>query len=537
MESQGPSDVELVRSVHGTVPQSPKSDLLHPLQQWAIISGMMLGIYLTGLDTTMLSTITPSITDYFGTINDISWYETAYVLAACAFIPLLGRIYGIFSSKGVYICFMVIFELGSVTCAVSSSSSMLVAGRAINGVGSAGQLTGALLLIWRVCEPKMRPIITSVALSLISVGSITGPLIAGALADKAGWRWCFWIFLPLGGIVVLATLMISVPEETTKPPLRKALCSMHKKLDPIGFVIFAGATTTFLLAITWGGSKFDWSSATIVGLVLGSAGLIVAFTFWIKRAGNDALIPLLCLCRPSVAVGSLIMFLQAGTTQMIPYFLPLWFQAIHWDSPVSSAVHMLSSLVAQIIGLIAFGVLVQTFRYVPPWAILGSALSGIGSGLLTRLSFTSSSWEWIGYQIITSIGRGMAFQAPIVIVQQDTIADKSAISLAVLNLSMSLGLAVGVSAGQTIFRSQLSSFLTQYVPGVDPNAVLDAGATSIVGLGSPDQALLLNTTYNMAITRIFYIPAASSALAFMGSFGMSWRRLNLEERKNKSQLF
>src|SRR5690348_12399388 len=126
---------------------------------------------------------------------------------------------------------------------------------------------------------------------------------------------------------MIATLLISVPEETTKKPFREALTIMHKKLDLIGFVIFAGATTTFLLAITWGGSKFQWSSANIIGLLCGSLGLTIAFVLWSKRVGSDALIPLNYLRRPPMAVGSVVMFLQAGVTQMIPYFLPVWFQA------------------------------------------------------------------------------------------------------------------------------------------------------------------------------------------------------------------
>jgi hypothetical protein len=227
---------------------------------------------------------------------------------------------------------------------------------------------------------------------------------------------------------VATTLIVSIPEETKKPPLREAVASLHKKLDPIGFVIFAATTTTFLLGITWGGSKFEWSSATIIGLLCGSVGLTIAFALWTAQAGNDALIPLPCLYRQPVVVGSVVMFLQGGATQMIPYFLPLWFQAIHGDSPVISAVHMLSSLVSQIVSLVAFGALgecmpslcrsihsptllrVQKLHYGPPWAIFGSVLSGIGSKLLTTLSLTTTSAEWIGYQIITAVGRGMAFQ-------------------------------------------------------------------------------------------------------------------------------
>lgn len=120
-----------------------------------------------------------------------------------------------------------------------------------------------------------------------------------------------------------ATLPITVPEQTAKQNLREALKGLHKKLDLIGFAIFAGLTTMLLLALTWGGADLAWSSPTIIGLLCGAAGLTVVFAFWIRRSGEEALMPPSSLCRRSVAVGSVVIFLQGGATQMVPYFLPL----------------------------------------------------------------------------------------------------------------------------------------------------------------------------------------------------------------------
>ncbi|KAK4153327.1 putative HC-toxin efflux carrier [Chaetomidium leptoderma] len=508
---------------------------LHGLRLWIVIGGMMLGVFLVGLDLTMLSTIVPPLTDYFGTINDVAWYETAYVLAVCVFIPLVGKIYTILPNKHVYLVFLVVFEVGSVICAVSTSSAVFIVGRAVNGIGSAGLLSGALLIIFAACAPTIRPVVTSCAMSLISVGSITGPLIAGALTASATWRWCFWIFLPLGGAVLVTTLPIPIPEQSAKPPIREAFTDLHKKLDAVGFIIFAGLTTMLLLALTWGGGKFDWASPTIIGLLCGAAGLTAVFTYWILRLGDDALIPPSSLRRRAVAVGSVVMFLQGGATQMIPYFLPFWFQAIRGDSPVTSAVHMLPSLVSNIVALIAFGALVRKFHYIPPWAITGSALASIGSGLLTTFSPETTTGQWIGYQIITTIGRGMSFQVPVVSVQEEVPAEESATGLAVVNLFMNLGTAVAISVSQTIFHNYLPGLLTQHAPGVDAGSVLDAGATNIQGLVSPEQLPGLLVAYNKALTQMFYLPAACSALACLASIGLGWGRLAAGDESKKEE--
>jgi hypothetical protein len=153
------------------------------------------------------------------------------------------------------------------------------------------------------------------------------------------------------------TLLIPIPEHMPKPPWDQAVMSMRTKLDPVGFVLFAGAATSLLLVTTWGGATYAWSSATIIGLLCGCGGLGVAFVLWICHAGDNALIPPSAFRQRSVSVGSVFMFLQGGATQMIPYYLPFWFQAIRGDSPVMSAVHMMPSIVSQIIALVTFGTL------------------------------------------------------------------------------------------------------------------------------------------------------------------------------------
>ncbi|GAB1316331.1 hypothetical protein MFIFM68171_06541 [Madurella fahalii] len=506
---------------------------IHGPKLWILVGGMMLGVYLVGLDLTMISTIVPTLTDYFSTLNDVAWYETAYVLAVCVFIPLVGKIYTIFINKYVYLAFMAVFQVGSIICAVATSSHIFIIGRAVNGIGSAGLLSGALLIIFAACAPTIRPVVTSFAMSLISVGAITGPLIAGALTDHVTWRWCFWMFLPFGAAVVAATLPIAIPEQTPKPPLHEAFTALHKKLDGIGFIIFAGLTTMLHFATTWGGGLYEWSSPTIIGLLCGTAGLTLVFAVWIRRAGDDALIPPSSLCRRPVAVGSAVMFLQGGVTQMIPYFLPFWFQAIRGDSPAASAVHMLPSLISNIVALITFGALVRKFHYIPPWSIFGSLLASIGSGLLTTFSPMTTTGRWIGYQIITNFGRGMAFQVPVVSIQEEVPSHETATALAVVNLFMNLGCAIAIAAGQTIFRNYLPGLLARHAPLVDPDLVMHAGATNIRGVVSPEELPGLLEAYNTALTQMFYLPAACSALACLASIQLGWGKIGVEDGKKK----
>ncbi|CAI4214281.1 unnamed protein product [Parascedosporium putredinis] len=516
-------------------PSSPSSGppTLHGPRLWLVIAGLYLGIYLVALELTMLSTVIPTLTNEFGTLNDISWYESAYVLALCVFIPLVGKTYNELPIKLVYLGFMAVFEVGLLICALANSSPMFIAGRVVNGIGSAGLVSGALLIIGSACEASIRPLVTAAAMSMISIGSMTGPIIAGVLTARVNWRWCFWMLLPLGAVTMLITATIKLPEINEKAPLRQALRTLPRELDPLGFVLFGAATTMILLAITWGGGQLPWSSATIIGLLSGGFVVLILFIWSARVQGDKSLIPPSCLTRRSVYIGSLLMFLQGGATQIIPFFLPLWFQAILGDDASESAVHMLPSLISMVLALITFGGLVRMLRYIPPWAIFGSALTAIGSGLLSTLSPQTTTSQWIGYQILTHIGRGVAFQVPVVAVQEDIPLAESAIALATINLFMQLGLAVSVSAAQTILRNRLPIFLQMYAPNVDANLVAEAGATSVQELVSAEDMTGFLRAYNMAITEMFHFSTAAAALACVVSFALPWQ--NLAANADKSQ--
>ncbi|TQV91822.1 MFS transporter [Cordyceps javanica] len=505
---------------------------LHGPRLWGLVAVLYLGLYLLALELTMLSTVLPTLTEEFHTVADISWYETA-----CVFIPLVGKFYEQLPVKPVYLAFMLIFEAGLVVCATARSSGAFVAGRAVTGLGSAGQLSGTMLMMGVAVPARFRPVVTAVAISMISVGSMTGPVIAGVLTARAGWRWCFWMLLPMGAIVIFVLALTHLPEHDRKPPLRAALRDLPARVDPLGFLQLAGAVTMLLLALSWGGGRATpWSSPTIAGLLAGGAALLALFGLWVRRRGDDgdALIPPSCLARRSVSVGGLVAALQGGASQAVPFYLPLWFQAVRGDGPGASAVHLLPSLVAMTVAVVAFGALVRRTRYVPPWAVAGSALSCVGAGLLTTLKPSASVGSWVGYQVLTSIGRGISFQAPITSVQEFVPVEHSAMSMSVISLCLQLGLAVSVSASQTIFANQLPVLMHEYAPSVNITMVQEAGAPKARHVVSAEDLPGFLKAYNQAVTEMFYFPTAACALAAILSLALEWKELRSDDKERKT---
>lgn len=145
-------------------------------------------------------------------------------------------------------------------------------------------------------------------------------------------------------------LLLHIPEQTDKPPVRSILPVLPVKLDFLGFALFAPACIMFLLALNWAGTSYPWNSATIVGLLCGSATTIGAFAAWSIYRQDNALMPPRMMRRRALFFGCWISGLQGGATIMMGYYLPVWFQSIKGADPQNSGLMMLPTMISQILG-------------------------------------------------------------------------------------------------------------------------------------------------------------------------------------------
>ncbi|KAL4964281.1 MDR family MFS transporter [Aspergillus stella-maris] len=476
------------------------------------------------LDTSIVSTAIPRITSDFHSLNDVGWYGTAYLVANCAVQPLSGKMYTHFNSKWTFITFFTIFELGSAICGAAQSSNMLIVGRALAGIGSSGLMNGAFTILNACVPPARRDALTGILMGLSQLGLLSGPLIGGALTQHASWRWCFYINLPCAALIYPGLILVPIPEARTTQQKSLSLCTALISLDIPGFALFAGTVMQLLFALNWGGTSHPWNSSTIIGLFVGCGVTFLVFIIWEYRVGDQAMIPL-SLVRQRIIWASCANYaFLFGSMMCATYYLPMYFQAVRGASPTMSGVDLLPTIVPTMLFAGICGVLVTKIGYYLPFALLSGTIVTIGSALLTTLTPTTASRNWIGYQIISGIGRGMGVQMPLLAVQ--TVASRSQHSIAtgLVVLSQNLGGAVFLAVCQVVFSSGLSSELGRYAPGVDARTLEAAGAGAVRSVVGSDEELLRGVlrAYNGAVGRVLVVAAAAAGAAVLAAGGMGW---------------
>jgi MFS family permease len=285
---------------------------------------------------------------------------------------------------------------------VAPNSTALIVGRAIAGLGGAGIASGAYTIIAFSAKPHLRAAFTGLLGAAYGIASVVGPLLGGVFAEKATWRWCFYINLPIGGIAAgIILLFFTTPPQAV--PVQAALKEKILQMDLPGTFTVMAAVICYILALQWGGQSKAWSSSDVIGTLIGF-GLL---TIIIGRLLKDR----------TVAVGCAFISFLGGGFFLLLYYIPIYFQVVSGVTASQSGVRNLPLILGTSIATIISGGLISAYGHFVPFLILGAVGSTIGSGLLYSLSTTSGHSMWIGYQALAGLGIGLCLQIPVISAQ------------------------------------------------------------------------------------------------------------------------
>ena len=487
---------------------------------------LFLGMFTANLDSTILATAVPKITEEFESLADIGWYGSSAFLTFAAFQTCWGKAFKYFQIKWTYITAIFIFELGSLVCAIAQNSATLIVGRSIAGIGGAGLTTGTFVVIGYTVVEELRPAFMGVLGATYALASFIGPIVGGAFTQGITWRWCFWLNLPIGGLAfVLFFVFFRTPVHAK--PLEAPWKEKILQLDPLGSALILSSVTCYLLALQWGGLTRSWSDSTVIGTLIGFVVLAIACAMNEVWMGERASIIPRLLKKRRILVNQFVVFLNSGGLFILIYYLPIYFQALRGDSPLQSGVNNLPFLIGGVFSMASGVVLSATNQWIPFMAP-SAALSTIGAGLIYMFDVDTPTGEWVGYQLLAGAGAGFVSQIPIMantsIVDMVDMSSVSAMTL----LFQLLGGSFSVSAAQSVFGNLLLGRIEETAPDISQSRILTTGASDLRGAFTSEELPFILEAYTDAFKGAVAVAIAMMAASTLAALCAKWERLRPE---------
>jgi EmrB/QacA subfamily drug resistance transporter len=468
-------------------------------------AGLLLAMLLAAVDQTIVATALPTIVGDLGSLNELSWVVTAYLLAATVSMPIWGRLSDLSGRKPLFQAAIVIFLTGSALSGLAQTLGELIAFRALQGLGAGGLMTLAMAIVADIIPPRERGRYQGYIQLVFVLASVAGPLLGGFFVDQLTWRWIFFVNLPIGALALLViSTTLHVPARRSRP-----------RIDYPGTALLAGSLTSMLLVATWGGRQYAWTSATIAGLAIAAAVLLVGFLFQERRA-HEPILPLRLFRDGVFDVVSISLFLTACAFFAAIVFMPLYLQIVTGASATTSGLLLLPLLLGAATTTAISGRLIsRTGRY-KVFPLAGLAVMAVGLLLLSDLDATSSRTRACVFVGIFGLGFGLVSQVLTLAIQNSVEPRDIGIATASANLFRALGGSLGVAVFGAIFASRLSTSLARTIPGrahVDPNR-LQASPAAIRSL-PVDLQLAVQHAVASSLHVVFLVAAPFAALGLI----------------------
>lgn len=506
-----------------------------------IIIGLLLGMLLAALDQTVVGTAMPHVIAELGGQN-ISWVYTAYLLASTVGVPIYGKLSDIYGRRIFFLGGMILFLLGSALSGTSQDMTQLIIYRAIQGLGAGALMPIAQAIIGDIFPPSERGKWQGLFIAVFGLATIVGPVLGGWITDNWGWRWVFYVNMPVGA-VALVTAGLTIPNIVVR---------RRHSIDYLGSIALILWSVPLLLALSLGGNQYAWNSWQIISLFVLAAVMLVAFFVVEMRVPEPIISPR--LFKSSIfSVSVLTMFLlSAGMFGAILY-LPYFVQDVMGQTATNSGVVLTPMMLGFMASSLVGGQLLsRTGRY-KVIALVGFAVAAVGMFLLSRMGVTTTNGTLIRDMIITGLGIGVMMSLFTIVVQNAFPFRQLGEVTASLSFFRSMGGTIGLAVLGTVLTNSFASNLAANMPAALKRLV---PAAKISGIGQSQSGaaalqaqfahlgpqgmalyhqllLAIKTSFASSISEVFVIGTAMMVLAFVATLFL--REIPLRKSNSASE--
>ncbi|WP_330298664.1 MDR family MFS transporter [Streptomyces sp. NBC_00503] len=443
--------------------------------------GVMLAMLLGMLDNMVVGTAMPTIAGELGGLAHLSWLVTAYTLATAASTPLWGKLGDLHGRKGTFITAIVIFLVGSGLSGAARSMEQLIAFRALQGIGAGGLAVGAFALIGALVSPRERGRYQGMSATIMAVGTIGGPLLGGFLTSHLGWRWSFYINLPLGAIVLVwIQTMLRLPKRarTDAPPIDAP------PIDYAGAALLTATISALVLLTTWGGTQYAWGSPQVIGLAVVGAVALGAFLRSQTRAAEPVL-PLSVFRSRNLSLASVMAAVLGAAMFGAVSFLPMYQQSVQGASAANSGMLLLPMVLPIVLASQVVGrVMSRTGRY-KVFPVVGGAAVTLGLYLLSTMDASTGRGLSALYMAVLGTGLGLAMQMPMTIAQNSVEMKDMGVASASSPLFRTVGGSLGVALFGSLFARHVDHGMSARAVAAGTHSLFLWGAVlSLAGLAA-----------------------------------------------------
>ncbi|GAA4530233.1 MDR family MFS transporter [Brachybacterium paraconglomeratum] len=439
-----------------------------------VFVGLMLGMFVASLSQTIVGPAMPRIVGELGGIEHYSWIATAAMLVSAVSVPVVGKLSDLYGRRWFYLGGLAIFMIGSILAGMAQGFWFLVFARAVQGLGMGTLMPLSQTIIGDIIPPRQRGKYQGIMGAVFGVTSIAGPLIGGVVTDHLGWRWLFYLTIPIGIAAFLFILKFLHLEKSEQ----------HGKVDFAGILTLTPGLVLALLATTWGGADYAWTSPVILGMYAIAAVFLIAFVV-IETKVEEPLLPMHLLLRPIVALSVAASFAIAVAMFGAIIYIPVYAQGVMGVSATQSGMILIPQSVAMILTSIVVGLLIsKTGRY-RPFLIVGGIIMVIGYVLLVALEYGDTQWHLTLAMIVIGLGLGLSMQVYTLIVQNAVARRELGTATAAIQFFRNIGSTVGIAVLGTVMTASMSTSISDQIAALPAEDLADlqaSGGADVTGL-------------------------------------------------------
>ncbi|MFD4421108.1 MDR family MFS transporter [Agromyces sp. NPDC058484] len=486
------------------------------------LSGLLLGMFVSMLASTVVGTSLPLIiSDLEGDQSAFTWVVTATLLATTVSTPIWGKLADLFNRKLLLQLALVIFVVASAVAGFSQDTGTLITMRVFQGLGAGGLAALSQIVMADIISPRERGKYAGLFGAVMAVATVGGPLLGGVITDGLGWRWNFFVGLP---IAVVALVLLQRTLHLPRHPKGRV------SIDYAGIVLISAGVSLLLLWVTFAGTDFDWISAPSLVMV-GSAALLLVIAIVVELNVKEPVIPL-GLFKNRTFTLSVVASISVGVAMFgTAVFLSQYMQLARGATPTESGLLTIPMMAGVLIASTVVGALVSRRGKWKGYMVAGGVLMIVGSLLLGQLHYDTAFWFVGVAMFVLGAGVGMLMQNLVLVVQNTTEVKNLGVATSAVTFFRSLGGTIGVAVMGSILGTVVAEHLETGILGLEPEQQLEAAKT-LAGGAIPQISQLpdflrvvVESAYGTGIGSVFLaaVPLAIVtliAVAFLPNVGL-----------------